>query len=66
LEPTSTIGIGSISGPTCLVLSSVVAAPGATPQLSGTATVAGNFCVAVSDAGTLVQPVNYTIDLIHS
>jgi hypothetical protein len=60
------IGIGSISGPTCLVLTSVLADPGKAPQLSGTATVTGNFCVSVSDPGTLAEPVNYTIDLIHS
>jgi hypothetical protein len=62
------IGIGtpsSASG-TCLVLSSltVVASEGA--QISGTATVSGNFCVAVADVGNLVEPVNYTITVLHS
>jgi hypothetical protein len=60
------IGLGTISGPTCVLVTSVLADPGATPQLSGTATVTGNFCVSVADPGTLTDQVTYTIDLLHS
>ncbi len=61
------IGLGTISGPTCVVVTSILVDPGApAPQLSGTATVTGNFCVSISDPGTLAEQVTYTIDLIHS
>jgi hypothetical protein len=35
-------------------------------QISGTATLIGNFCVAVTDVGNLVEPVTYTITVLHS
>jgi hypothetical protein len=60
------IGLGTISGPTCVVVTSVLADPGSTPQLSGTATVTGNFCVSISDPGSLAEQVTYTVALIHS
>jgi hypothetical protein len=68
--PSAAIGVGvgtpSTATGTCLVLSglTVVAGPGA--QLSGTATVPGSFCINVYDVGNLVEPVNYTITVLHS
>ena len=70
IEPSAAIqiavGTPSTASGVCLGLSSTigVASPGA--QLSGTATVVGNFCIAVSDVGNLVEPVNYTITVLHS
>lgn len=63
---TVVIGIGTVSGAACNVVSSVVAQPATTPQLSGTATVPGVFCVSVADGGVLVESAAYTITVIHS
>ena len=60
------LGIGTPSSGSCLVLNnlSTVADPGV--QISGTATVAGTFCVLVYDVGNLVEPVNYVVTVLHS
>ena len=50
----------------CTVLDTLTAVPGPAPQLSGTATVSGDFCVAVYDVGNLVEPVTYTVTVLHS
>src|SRR5260370_34719743 len=56
------IGLGTISGPTCVVVTSILVDPGApAPQLSGTATVTGNFCVSISELGTPLKKINYAI-----
>ena len=62
------IGIGtpSTTTGTCAVLNSVITNPGTTPQLSGTATVKGNYCVAVSDPGNVTDTAAYTITVLHS
>jgi hypothetical protein len=59
------LGIGSQGATGCSVIQAVTAVAGATPQLSGTASVAGSFCVAVSDVGNLVEPVNFTLVIRH-
>ena len=68
VEPAAALGIGigtpSVAG--CLTASSNTAVAGSTTLLSGTATVSGNFCVSVSDIGNLVEPVTYSISVIHS
>lgn len=68
VEPSAAIGIGigtpSVAG--CLTAASNTAVAGSTTLLSGTATVAGSFCVSISDVGNLVEPVQYTILVIHS
>jgi hypothetical protein len=70
VDPTAKIrlGIGTPTGPTCVTIQFVDVGPGAAPQLSGTATITGSFCVSVSDIppGTLVAPVTYTVNVIHS
>ena len=61
------LGVGTqsnVSG--CILISSLTAVASATPQISGTATVPGTFCVLVSDVGNLVEPVTYTVTIIHS
>ena len=62
------IGVGtpSTTTGTCAVLDGVTTDPGTAPQLSGTATVKGNFCVAVSDVGNVTDTVQYTITVLHS
>jgi hypothetical protein len=70
MTPSATVllGVGSQGATGCTVIQSVeTGVPGTTPQLSGTASVAGNFCVAISDPGNgkLVEPVNFTIIVRH-
>jgi hypothetical protein len=59
------LGVGTPSVGACAVLSNLTAVPGPAPQLSGTATVAGTFCVSVYDVGNLVEPVTYTVTVLH-
>ena len=62
-----TFGVGTQSLVSCTLISQQVYQPGMTVQLSGTATTTGQFCVMVYDAaGTLVEPVNYTVNVLHS
>ncbi|SRR5260370_1255340 len=68
VAPSAAVGIGigtPVSG-ACSVISSVNAVFGPTVQVSGTATVTGTFCAAVFDSGNLVEPVAYTIMVLHS
>jgi hypothetical protein len=58
-------GVGSQGATGCSVIQSVTATAGSTPQISGTASVAGSFCLTISDAGNMVEPVTYTIVLRH-
>jgi hypothetical protein len=59
------LGIGSQGATGCTVIQSVTAVAGPTPQLSGTASVSGSFCVAVSDINNLVEPVTFTLVVRH-
>jgi len=58
------VGTSSVSG--CLVISNLTAVASSAVQISGTATVPGAFCVSVSDPGSLVEPVTYTVTVTHS
>ncbi len=60
------LGVGTPSVGSCAVISNLTAVPGVAPQISGTATVAGTFCVSVYDVGNLVEPVTYTVTVVHS
>jgi len=60
------IGIGTSASGVCTVITSVNAVSGKTVQVSGTATVAGSFCASVFDIGNLVEPVAYSITVLHS
>jgi hypothetical protein len=60
------VGVGAPAAAVCNVVEHANAVAGATVQLSGNATVAGTFCVSVYDVGNLVEPVNYTITVVHS
>jgi hypothetical protein len=70
IDPSAAIGIGigtpSTASGSCLVLTQVTSVASTGVQISGNATLTGNFCVAVSDVGNLVEPVNYTITVLHS
>jgi hypothetical protein len=70
VSPAASVGIGigtpSTATGTCTVLSSLTAVGGPGYQMSGTATIAGGFCLAVFDVGNLVEPVSYTITVLHS
>jgi hypothetical protein len=60
------LGVGTPGTGRCIVASSITAVAGATVQMSGTATVIGNFCVSIVDIGNLVESVTYTIVVSHS
>ena len=60
------IGVGTPSGANCLLLDNLTVVAGPNSQMTGTATVVGNFCVSVFDAGNLVEAVNYTVSVLHS
>jgi hypothetical protein len=70
VNPSAAVGLGvgtpSASTGTCLVLNNMTVVAGPGVQLSGTATVTGTFCVEVYDVGNLVEPVNYTVTVLHS
>jgi hypothetical protein len=70
IDPSAAISVGigtpSTASGSCLVISSLTAVVGPGAQLSGTATIAGNFCIGVSDVGNLVEPVAYTVTVLHS
>jgi hypothetical protein len=61
-----TFGVGTQSLIGCTLISQQRYEPGATAQLSGTATTTGQFCVMVYDGGTLTEPVSYTVNVLHS
>ena len=58
------VGTQSLVG--CTPISQQRYEPGATAQLSGTATTTGQFCVMVYDGGTLAEPVTYKVTVLHS
>lgn len=60
------LGVGTPSGANCLLAENLTAVPGPNPQISGTATITGTFCVSVFDVGNLVQAVDYVVTVLHS
>jgi len=60
------IAVGTPSGATCLPVEGLTAVANPNAQISGTATITGSFCVRVYDVGNLVEPVNYTVTVLHS
>ena len=60
------VGVGTPGGGGCVLLSGVTAVGGASVQISGTATVVGNYCVSVYDVGNLVESIAYTVTVNHS
>ena len=68
VEPSAVvrIGIGFPSLGSCSVIDQALATPSPDVLLSGTAMIRGLFCVSISDVGNLVEPVAYTINVLHS
>jgi hypothetical protein len=68
VEPGATVGlgIGTPSLGSCSIIDQVQAVAGKTVLLSGTATIPGQYCVAIYDIGNLVESAVYTIDVLHS
>jgi len=69
LLPTVTmgLGVGTVNSGTCALLSNAftTAQGGSAPQLSGTISANGTYCVQVSDVSTQVGPVNYSLLVSH-
>ncbi|MGE5244584.1 MAG: hypothetical protein ACM3SQ_10200 [Betaproteobacteria bacterium] len=68
VEPTAQLGLalGTLNNGSCSVANRTITGPGDTPQLTGTATIAGSFCLQVYDAGKLSGPVTFTVVVLHS
>ena len=65
--PTSvSFAVGTQSLVGCTPIQELRVDPGGLAQLSGTATTSGTFCVIVRDFGSLVEPVTYTVTVLHS
>jgi len=71
--PTITMGLG-VGNPNaagqCIFLSGGVrndaVASASTPQLSGTLTASGAYCVAIGDIGNAAGPITYSITVSHT
>lgn len=59
------LGIGTPAGVDCTVTTSVTAAAGTAPQLTGTFGP-GLFCVRVYDVGNLFAPASFSATIAHS
>jgi hypothetical protein len=57
--PSTTTGI-------CVAINAVSTEPGPSPQLTGTITKLGPFCLAVSDTGIITESTSYTVTVLHS
>jgi len=60
------IGTPSPATGSCIPITGLTAVAGPSAQISGTATIPGGYCIAVSDVGNLVEAVTYTITVEHS
>jgi hypothetical protein len=68
LEPSAVVlvGVGYPSLGSCSVVDHALATASQDVLLSGTAVIRGLFCVSITDVGNLVEPVAYTINVLHS
>jgi hypothetical protein len=57
--------VGTFSGGVCSLAATINTQASTTPQLSGTASIVGTWCVQVYDIGNLSAPANYTITVAH-
>jgi len=60
------VGTPSTATGVCSPLSGLTVVAGPDVQISGVATIPGNFCISVSDVGNLVESVAYTVSVLHS
>ncbi|MGE3178360.1 MAG: hypothetical protein AB7O32_12910 [Vicinamibacterales bacterium] len=66
-QPSTAVGLGiglrsSLSG--CLVTREIVAAAGASPQISATVD-AGDYCIKVFDVGQVATPMAFTVSITY-
>lgn len=68
ITPKVTVGFGiGVQGLTgCAVVGQSTAAAGERTQLTGTMSTPGSYCVVVFDTGQVVDPVSYTLTVLHS
>jgi hypothetical protein len=61
------LGVGTSDGTTCTLLASgfTIAQAGSAPQLSGTVSTSGAYCVQLSDVSNQVGPVAYAVAVTH-
>ena len=60
------VGTPSTTTGLCIATNPVATEPGSAPQLTGTVTVKGPFCLAVSDTGNITETTSYTVTVFHS
>jgi len=67
--PTIMMGIG-LGNPdnagNCIYITTVQQPPSSTPQISGTVTASGAYCVAVGDIGNAAGPITYSVTVSHT
>lgn len=68
IAPSTTIGfaVGTPGLSGCTAVRDARAVAGVTSTITGTASVTGNFCIAVFDTGEVLDPVAYTVTVKHS
>ena len=60
------LSVGTLLGPVCSPVNSTGAEPSADPQISGTATSPGIFCISLTDVGGMTAPAEYKVTVAHS
>ena len=62
------LGVGTLSGSTCVFLSggTTNVQAGANPQLTASSFAAGTYCVSVYDIGNQASPVTHSVTVVHS
>jgi len=60
------VGTPSTTTGLCIAINPVTTDPGPQPQLTGTTSVKGPFCLAVSDVGNITESTSYTVTVLHS
>jgi hypothetical protein len=60
------LAVGTPLGAACQAASTVVAENSTTPQISGTATITGVYCISVTAPATLTESVAYSVSVSHS
>jgi hypothetical protein len=59
------LALGVPSGTACGLAVTINTQAGSAPQLTGTATLAGQFCVQIYDVGNLAGPASYSVTVTH-
>jgi hypothetical protein len=59
------LGVGTFSAGTCALAATINTQASTIAQISGTATLTGQYCVEVYDIGNLTAPVTYSVTVTH-